>query len=135
MAEMTIAANTGNLDKVLAFVDAELEKLDCPLKTQMQIDLAVEELFVNIANYAYAPGKGDATLRLEPAAGDRGVAITFIDSGVPYDPLAKPDPDVSLSAEERKIGGLGIFMVKKSMDDMKYQYRDGQNVLTITKAL
>ena len=132
---LRILAIVENLAQVLANVDEQLDQEGCPMKTRMQIDIAVEELFVNIANYAYAPGKGDATLRLEPAPGDRGVAITFIDSGVPYDPLAKPDPDVTLPAEERQIGGLGIFMVKKSMDDMKYQYRDGQNVLTITKAL
>lgn len=63
------------------------------------------------------------------------ISITFSDSGKPYNPLEKPDPDVTLSAEERSIGGLGIFMVKKSMDDMRYEYKDGQNILTITKRL
>ena len=135
MAELTLRASIANLNKVLAFVDAELEKLDCPMKAQMQIDIAVEELFVNIAHYAYTPGEGDATIRVEPSRDAGAVEITFLDRGVPFDPLAKPDPDVTLSAEERKIGGLGIFMVKKSMDDMRYEYRDGQNVLTIRKAL
>lgn len=133
MAELTLKASVGNLDQVLAFVDAELEKLDCSIKAQMQIDVAVEELFVNIASYAYVPGEGDATIRVETIPETHEVAITFLDSGVPYDPLAKPDPDVTLSAEERQIGGLGIFMVKKSMDDMKYEYRDGQNILMIVK--
>jgi len=135
MAELTLKASVGNLDQVLAFVDAELEKLDCSIKAQMQIDVAVEELFVNIASYAYAPGEGNATIRVETVPEPHAVAITFLDCGVPYDPLAKPDPDVTLSAEERQIGGLGIFMVKKSMDDMKYEYRDGQNILTIIKKL
>ncbi|MBR3503959.1 MAG: ATP-binding protein [Clostridia bacterium] len=135
MAELTITARVDNLEKVLAFVDGELEKLDCGMKAQMQIDVAVEELFVNIASYAYAPAEGSATICIQPDEAARAVEITFIDSGVPYDPLAKPDPDVTLSAEERQIGGLGIYMVKKSMDGMEYEYRDGQNVLTIRKKL
>ena len=135
MAELTILAAVENLDQVLAFVDAELEKLDCPMKAQMQIDVAVEELFVNIAHYAYVPNQGSATIRVQTDGKNRSVEITFIDNGVPYDPVAKSDPDVTLSAEDRQIGGLGIYMVKKSMDDMRYEYRDGHNVLTITKKL
>ena len=133
--ELTLDATVENLEQVLAFVDGELEAMDCPMKTQMQLDIAVEELFVNIAHYAYAPNTGSATVRVETGSEPKRVSITFLDSGVPYDPLAKPDPDVTLSAEERQIGGLGIYMVKKSMDDMTYVYRDGQNVLTITKNL
>lgn len=133
MAELRIKAKVENLNDVMAFVDAELEKLDCPMRAQMQIDVAVEELFVNIAHYAYAPGEGDAQITVRAA--DGMVEIEFRDSGVPYDPLAKADPDVSLSAEERQIGGLGIFMVKKTMDDMVYHYIDGQNVLKIRKKL
>lgn len=135
MIELTIEAMVSNLEKVLAFVDAELEKLDCPMKAQIQIDVAVEELFVNIANYAYAPEIGTATVQFEAAPNSGTVEITFLDRGIPYDPLAKPDPNVTLSAEERQIGGLGIYMAKKSMDDMRYEYRDGQNILTIIKKL
>lgn len=134
MAELTILASVENLEQVLAFVDAELEKMGSPPKAQMQIDVAVEELFVNIAHYAYAPETGSATIRVQPDEEKHSIAITFIDSGIPYNPLAKPDPDVTLSAEERQIGGLGIFMVKKSMDGMRYEYRNGQNVLAIEKA-
>jgi len=133
MAELKIKAKVENLNAVLAFVDGELEKLACPMRAQMQIDVAVEELFVNIAHYAYAPGEGDALLAV--TAADGAVEIEFRDSGVPYDPLAKADPDVSLSAEERQIGGLGIFMVKKTMDDMVYRYENGQNVLKIRKRI
>ena len=100
----------------------------------MQIEVIVEEVFVNIAHYAYAPGTGPATVRFR-ADGAGAAELTFIDRGAPYDPLARPDPDVTLSAEERPIGGLGIFMVKKSMDDMRYAYRDGRNILTIQKRL
>ena len=133
--ELTTEAADENLHKVLDFVNAELEALDCPPKAQIQIDVAVEELFVNIAHYAYVPETGSVTLRVTAEKEPGAVSITFIDSGVPYDPLAKPDPDVTLPVEERAIGGLGIFMVKKSMDDMKYEYRDGHNILTITKLL
>ncbi|MBO4915586.1 MAG: ATP-binding protein [Oscillospiraceae bacterium] len=134
MNSLTLAAKDDNLDRVLAFVDEQLKKMNCPTKTQAQIDIAVEELFVNIAHYAYDTGTGNATIQLEPE-NDNALTITFIDSGVPYDPLKKPDPDITLSAEERQIGGLGIYMVKKSMDDISYEYRDGQNVLKIKKLI
>ena len=135
MKELELEALTDNLSKVQAFVDEQLEEADCPIKIQMQIDIAVEEIFVNIAHYAYSNETGKATVRIEILPDPPSVDITFIDKGIPYDPLAKPDPDVTLSAEERKIGGLGIFMVKKSMDDVKYQYLDGHNILTLKKGL
>ena len=136
MREMTLEeARVDRLNDVLAFVDGVLEEADCPMKKQLQIDVAVEEIYVNIASYAYAPGVGPATIRVEIADAPRAATITFIDHGVPYDPLAKPDPDVTLSADQRQIGGLGIYMVKKSMDDMVYAYEDGCNVLRITKRL
>ncbi|MBQ6927759.1 MAG: ATP-binding protein [Oscillospiraceae bacterium] len=135
MKEITLDATLENLDEVLAFVDSSLEEADCPMKAQLQIDVAVEEIFVNIASYAYAPQTGSATVRLETRQDPRCVVITFIDRGVFYDPVAKEDPDTSLSAEERKIGGLGIYMVKKSMDEMLYERRDGQNILTISKKI
>lgn len=132
MKELIIEALTDNLSEVIAFVDEQLESADCPMKTQMQIDIAVEEIFVNIAHYAYMNKAGSVTIKSELTSS--AFEITFIDKGVPYDPLAKPDPDVTLSAEERQIGGLGIFMVKKSMDEVKYQNIDGQNILTLVKA-
>lgn len=135
MKELELEAKVENLSEVVRFVDAQLEAADCPMKIQMQIDIAVEEIFVNIANYAYAPEIGTATVRVEVMGDPPSVDITFIDKGIPYDPLAKADPDVTLSAEERQIGGLGIFMVKKSMDDVKYAYLDGHNILTIKKGL
>ncbi len=135
MSELTLEAKVENLDEVLAFVDKILEELDCSPKAQTQVDVSVEELFVNIANYAYAPGTGSATIRVAKQNDPTGVAITFIDSGVPYNPLAKKDPDITLSAEERQIGGLGIYMAKKSMDSIEYEYTDGQNMLTITKVI
>ena len=135
MNELTLEAKTENLDKVLSFVDEHLEEQECPMKTQMQIDIAVEELFVNIAHYAYHPEVGPVTIRVEVQKEPLAVTVTFIDHGVPYDPLAKEDPDTKLSAEERQIGGLGIYMVKKTMDDVSYEYKDGRNILKIKKNL
>ena len=134
MKELNIEAKVENLPEVLSFIDSELEANDCPMKAQMQIDVAVEELFVNIASYAYTPNIGEAVIGIEIIDGTN-VCIIFKDSGIPFDPTSKVDPDVSLSAEERQIGGLGIFMVKKSMDEFKYRYEDGQNILTIEKKI
>ena len=135
MKELTIAATVENIETVTDFVNEQLEALDCPIKAQMQIDIAIDELFGNIAHYAYNPEIGKATVRVEVIEDPLAVTITFIDNGVPYDPLAKADPDTTLSAEEREIGGLGIYMVKKSMDDITYEYKDGQNILTIKKKI
>ena len=135
MKEITIAATVENIDVVTDFVNEQLESRDCPIKAQMQIDIAIDELFGNIAHYAYNPEIGQATVRVEVIEDPLAVVITFIDKGVPYDPLAKTDPDTTLSAEEREIGGLGIYMVKKSMDDIIYEYKDGQNILKIKKYL
>ena len=133
MKELEIEALSENLPQVLAFVDEQLEAANCPMKIQIQIDIAVEEIFVNIAHYAYAPETGKAMVRIETLADPPSVDITFIDNGVPYDPLAKADPDITLSAEERQIGGLGIFLVKKIMDDIHYEYKDGKNIFTMKK--
>ncbi len=135
MSEMTIEARTDKLDEVLAFVDEELNALDCPVKVQMQIDVAVEEIFVNIASYAYEQGEGMATVIFGEEDDGKAVYVTFMDEGIPYNPLEKPDPDITLKAEDRQIGGLGIFMVKKSMDRVDYEYRDGKNCLTIGKII
>lgn len=135
MKELTINAMTENIPAVTAFVDEQLEEMDCPLRAQMQIDIAIDELFSNIARYAYNPQVGPATVRVEVVENPLSVVITFIDQGVPYDPLAKDDPDITLSAEEREVGGLGIYMVKKSMDSVSYEYRDGQNILAIKKSI
>ena len=131
--ELVIGARTENLDQVIAFVDENLEEADCSMKAQMQIDVAVEEIFVNIAQYAYTPAEGEAVIRLDTEKNPGAVTITFIDSGVPFNPLAVEEPDVTLSAKDRKVGGLGIFMVKRSMDDVAYEYADNKNILTIKK--
>lgn len=132
MAKITVDATRESVSQVAAFVEGELEKLSCPFKTMAQINIAVDELYSNIVNYAYGGGAGQASVDVQ-SLGENSVSLTFEDSGVPYDPLAKPDPDTTLSADERKIGGLGIFIVKKTMDSMEYKYEDNKNVLTIIK--
>ncbi|MBR2067908.1 MAG: ATP-binding protein [Solobacterium sp.] len=135
MAELTIEATLENIPKVTAFVDEHLEELNCPFKAQTQIDIAIDELFSNIAKFAYNPEVGPATVNVEVEDDPLSVVITFIDHGIPYDPLKNVDPDVTLSAEERKVGGLGIYLVKKTMDDIAYEYKDGKNILKIKKAI
>ena len=131
--ELNIEALEKNLPQVLQFVDHLLELANCPLRIQMQIDLAVEEIFVNIASYAYAPGTGPAVIQAEVSENPGMAVITLSDRGIAYNPLEKKDPDVTLPARERPVGGLGIFLTKKSMDEVSYAYRDGQNVLTMIK--
>ena len=135
MDVLKIEAALDNLDEVLAFVDQRLEENECPMKVQTQIDIAVEEIFVNIASYAYFPEKGNAEIGVEVSDDPLEVTIRFADSGIPYDPLAKEDPDITLPAEQRPIGGLGIYMVKKSMDNVEYEHKDGQNIFIIRKKL
>ena len=131
--ELTLPAEIERLPEVLSFVEEQLEEVGCPMKAQMQIAVCAEEIFVNIASYAYAPGTGRVTVRVETALEPRSASITFIDSGVAFNPLEKEDPDVSLPAEEREIGGLGIFMAKKTMDEVRYERAGGYNVLTLIK--
>ena len=133
MKELTIAATVENIETVTEFVNAQLELTDCPIRAQMQIDIAIDELFGNIAHYAYNPEVGNATVRVEVSEDPLAVIVTFIDNGIPYDPLRKDDPDITLSAEEREIGGLGVYLVKKSMDEISYEYKNGQNILKIKK--
>ena len=133
METLRIAADKAKLDEVIGFVDGILEGADCPMKVQMQIDVAVEEIFVNIASYAYENGSGDAEISMDYDEASHTATITFSDSGIPFDPLSTEDPDVTLSADERKIGGLGIYMVKKSMDEVIYKRENDRNILTIKK--
>lgn len=135
MKELTLAATVENIETVTEFVNEQLEALGCPMKAQMQIDVAIDELFGNIAQYAYHPEEGEATVRVEVTEEPLSVIVTFIDGGVPYDPLTAAEPDTTLSAEERTMGGLGIFMVKKSMDEIAYRYENGKNILMIRKKI
>ena len=135
MKEITLNATVDNVEKVTEFVNEQLERIGCPAKAIAQIDIAIDELFSNIAFYAYSPEVGPATVRVDVEEDPVSVTITFMDRGVPFNPLKKADPDVTLSAEERQIGGLGIFLTKKIMDDVSYEYKNGQNILTLKKNL
>ncbi|MBR5088967.1 MAG: ATP-binding protein [Ruminiclostridium sp.] len=135
MTQLDIEALKENLPQVLEFVGAALDEIGCGHKPRFQIETAVEEVFVNIASYAYDPETGPATIRVETSKEPLSVIMSFIDHGKPYDPLAKPDVDLDRPMKERKKGGLGIFMVKKSMDGVNYEYKDSQNILTLTKNL
>lgn len=135
MKQLTVAASTEHLPEVLGFIGAELEAAGADMKAQFQIDLAVEEIFVNIANYAYLEEPGQATISIDVTGLPPTAQISFYDSGIPYNPLNRQDPDISLEAEDRTIGGLGIFLVKKNMDELSYRYENNQNILTIQKNL
>lgn len=133
MIEKTFPATDEALPDALAFVEEELDKNDCPMKTVMQITVCVEEMFVNVAHYAYGGKQGEVTMTLDMENGLFSIQLT--DEGMPFDPLAKEDPDITLSAEERNIGGLGIFMVKKSMNEVSYERRGNKNIFIMKKEI
>ena len=135
MKELTLDAKLENIPAATDFINEQLEALDCSMKAQMQIDVAIDELFANISHYAYTPGTGEATVGFAFDESTRTAFITFRDQGVPFNPLEQEEPDVKASAQERKLGGLGIFMVKKTMDGMEYRYENGYNILTIRKKI
>lgn len=135
MTEKVFPADDSALSDVLSFIEQQLEKADCPMKTVTQICVAIEEVFVNVAHYAYKGGKGDAKMAFGFDESSRTATFELSDSGVPFDPLQKPDPDITLSADAREIGGLGIFITKKTMDNVSYRYENGENILTMTKKI
>lgn len=137
-------ATIEKLEEITAFVEGQLEEAGCDMKVTIQLTIALEEIYVNIAHYAYAkldengktiPDTGTGPMKLTLDLDNGKVQMIFEDQGTPYNPLEKADPDITLSAEERDIGGLGIYMVKQSMDDVTYQYKDGKNILTLMKKL
>ena len=135
MKELTVDAVLENIPSVTAFIDGQLEALDCSMKAQMQIDVAIDELFSNIARYAYPDGPGKATVGIEFDEENRMCSVVFSDEGIPFDPLAQQAPDTSLPLMDRPVGGLGIFLVKKTMDAGEYRHENGRNILTIRKRI
>ena len=133
MEKITVEATTDNLQDVIDFATAQLEEHDCSMKVVMQMELVIEEIFVNVSSYAYHPDTGDVTICVDFAENPSAVEMTFIDGGKPYNPLEKEDPDTTLDIDEREIGGLGIFLVKKNVDDIAYEYADGKNILRVKK--
>lgn len=135
MKELTMGAERENIPAIIEFIDEELTLLGCSVRTKSQIDIAIDELYSNIAKYAYDGETGQVTVTINNEQNPPAVIISFQDEGKPFNPLESKDPDVTLSAKDRRIGGLGIYMVKKSMDDVRYEYIDGKNTLTIRKTL
>ena len=131
----TFPAKIEALSDVLGFVDQTLENCECPMKIQTAICVAIEEVFVNVAKYAYKDGEGEMSLGIGFDAQSRTITFRMTDRGVPFDPLKKPDPDITLSAEDREIGGLGIFITKKTMNSVEYAYENGENILTMIKKI
>lgn len=135
MKEITVDATIENMDTVTAFVDDFLDEIACPMKSKIQINIVIDEIFGNICHYAYKDSIGAVTVRVESGNTPKAVFLIFTDNGIPYNPLETEDPDITLSSEERKIGGLGIYLVKKNMDEMKYEYVNQQNRLWMEKRL
>ena len=135
MTNQSFPAKTEALPDILGFVEETLDGYGCPMKIQMAVCVAIEEVFVNIAHYAYGNGAGDMNLGIGFDEETRAITFRMTDKGVPFDPLKKPDPDITLSAEEREIGGLGIFITKKTMDSVTYAYENGENILTMIKTI
>lgn len=131
--QLELDNNIENVDVLTETANEALAELGCPKKAVIQIDIALDELFSNICYYAYGGALGKAYVSIDALPNNEGVSITLEDEGVPFDPLAQEEPDVTLGADERSIGGLGIFLVRRTMDDMRYEYADGRNKLTIVK--
>ena len=135
MKEKVFSARKDSLPEVMAFTEECLESYDCPMKSAMAICVAVEEIFVNIASYAYGDGTGEAVLSFDFDENERIMTLVVSDEGVPFNPLEREEPDITLSAADRDIGGLGIFITKKTMDTVTYKNENGKNILTMTKKI
>ncbi len=134
MEELKLQASDATLQDVLGTIENHLLEQGCDRILITQILMAAEEIYANIAHYAYGGESGDAVVQMEIMQDTKNCRITFRDHGIAYNPLEKEDPDVTLSAEERPIGGLGIYLVKQAMDRVEYEYKDGYNILTIEKS-
>lgn len=135
MKELQIASIVSNIDEVTDFINQELDEFDCPMKIKIQLDVAIDEIFSNISNYAYNGKEGNVLIQTEYEKDTNMISIRFIDSGIPFNPLKHKEPDVTMSASQRQIGGLGIFLVIRTMDKVNYEHQDGKNMFTIWKKL
>ena len=135
MKEKVFSATKDALPEVMAFTEECLDSFGCPMKSSVAICVAVEEIFVNIASYAYGDSSGEASLCFSFDENERLMTLAVSDEGVPFNPLEKEEPDITLSAADRDIGGLGIFITKKTMDTVSYKNENGKNILTMTKKI
>ena len=133
--KMRIPATKESMNQILSMVSGDMEKTHCQTKQIYKMEIAIEELFVNIVNYAYPDADGDIEVLYDLS--DQGdtvqLDLTLMDTGIPYNPLEEKEPDITLGAEERKAGGLGIFLAKKFMDSISYEYKEGYNCLSVSK--
>lgn len=132
---LTVEAKIDNIVGVTKFVNEQLRSMGCSRRALTQINVALDELFSNVCRYAYPDDTGFVTIHVNELPEENAVSITLEDAGKPFDPLSRKDPDITLGLHERGIGGLGIFIVKKTMNDVRYEHRDGLNILTVTKTL
>ena len=135
MKEITVSAAADQILKVTGFVNSRLEKLNCPEECRIQIDIALDEILSNIIRYAYGPEGGPVTVRFQAGDAPPGAVITVTDRGVPFNPLESEPPDLSTPLRSRPVGGLGLFVVRSTMDEVSYRYEDGRNILTVRKNL
>ena len=133
MATLTVPAQTEQVDILQDLLHQQLDETGCSMAIALQLELVVEEAFVNIATHAYTQPGGTASFTCEVDRTARQIMLRFKDQGIPFDPLQSPDPDTTLKADERKIGGLGIYLIKKTMDKCEYVYEQGSNILTAWK--
>ena len=131
--KLVVEAKVENLTMVNEFVEELLQPLNCSIKVQMQLELAVEEIFVNIAHYAYGEKTGKAFITGRILEEPLRLELVFMDEGIPYDPLAREDPNLEQKMEDRAIGGLGIYLVKKNVEEIAYSHQEGKNMLTLCK--
>lgn len=135
MKEKTFDAQVSELDNLVEFLETELDTFGCDFKTKMQLNIAIEEVFVNIARYAYPESAGTVSFSIGLNKENNSIKMILSDSGIKFNPLEKEEPDIGLSAQEREIGGLGIFISKKTMDSLKYEYKNGKNILYMKKTI
>ncbi len=135
MNKLTVPAKIENLQKVMNFLSDQLDSVDYVMKSRLQLELSIEEAYVNIVNYAYKSEEGKVVICCDIDEHPLQVTMQFIDCGIPYNPLKNEDPDISLNVEEKEVGGLGIFLIKKNVDHIEYEHKDGKNILTIQKKL
>ncbi len=131
--KLDVEANPDQMPKVLHFVEEQMRPLRFSVTERSLMKMSVEEIFMNVADYAYGNEEGRVQVIAEANAGENALELTFIDRGQPFDPLSKEDPDVTLPGKERKQGGLGIFLAKSQMDDMIYTYKEEKNMLYMKK--
>lgn len=124
--EIRVPAIRENVAAISAFTEDTLNEMECSPKVTMKFLIAMDEIITNVVNYS---GAKEMTVQISKE--DGVVSVRILDDGKPFDPLQHADPDITLDASEREIGGLGIYMVKKSMDDVIYFYEDGRNVLKL----